>query len=164
MSPTNCTKCVSPLLEFENACVGSCPGIYFEVDGSCETCPNCVSCLDADTCLECNPGFYEYSGVCYTTCPSAAPIPDDLLNECGTCADTCRTCIGIAKNCTSCFSGTFLHQGSCLTSCPLGFIDDLITSTCIEPLIGSVVYFPFFFTFLFIWQLIPVNLNTHQSS
>lgn len=92
-SSTNCTKCVSPFVEFENKCDSTtCPDSYFNVDGSCITCPNCINCLDSDTCLECDPSYYEYNGICYITCPDQAPIPDEATNTCGGCDSSCRSC------------------------------------------------------------------------
>lgn len=106
--------------------------------------------MDANTCNQCQIPYYQFGGKCYLNCPSLAPIYDYESFTCSQCDLNCRMCEGISINCTACYSSTYLHQGNCLSDCPIGFIEDPGAGKCQQPLIGSVVYFPFCILFGFL--------------
>lgn len=61
---------------------------------------------------------------------------------CSTCDPTCLTCDKFVYNCTSCFNGRYLYRYECVEVCPSGMIGYSSTRTCIEPIIGRIVFFP----------------------
>lgn len=61
---------------------------------------------------------------------------------CSACSSTCLTCSLFTYNCTSCFNGRFLYRYECVEQCPAGMVGFPSTRTCIEPIIGRIVFFP----------------------
>jgi hypothetical protein len=91
-----------------------------------------------------------YLGVCYSTCPTAAPIADDTTYTCTVCDSSCLNCEGSAKNCTGCYGGQYLYKGACMSSCPAGLTADTSSGTCKQMLNNSNIYLPFSFLYLFL--------------
>lgn len=113
------------------------------MSGVCTTCPNCNTCTNATSCFICASGFYLYSGGCYSSCPSVAPIPSNITYSCSPCGVTCSSCNADGTYCFTCSTGYLLLTGQCYTTCPSGYTADSTSTKCNAVKTQSTIYFPF---------------------
>ena len=87
----------------------------------CEPCSdNCSVCTNANTCSNCDDGYYVKNGMCVTDCGEGYFLGYD---ECYECEESCLNCTGNGSDyCTECESPLYFHEDKCLDSCPTGYM------------------------------------------
>ncbi|KAL1453686.1 hypothetical protein WDU94_010006 [Cyamophila willieti] len=116
--PDHCTACDHHLVLYGSKCLAACPDKTYETDDyRCAPCHNsCETCIGpaAKECVTCRFGYYELSGICYSSCP-ATYYPDKKRRECRPCPSGCATCTS-GGQCTSCLTDYEIKSNDCIKS------------------------------------------------
>lgn len=108
-----CLFCMKGFTYYQGSCVISCPTSMFASQGSCFKCsPNCLTCSDSSTCLNCSAGYGLANKKCNPYCINTVVIASSGIQPCNwTCASNCSTCFGPSfSQCLSCTNGTILQS------------------------------------------------------
>lgn len=96
-------------------CVDGCPDKTYGDDNTktCEACrPECVTCYDGATCVECISGYIIDNGYCFVDCGSSE-FYSQATSSCAACPAACATCLS-AEVCTACANSfQLMPDGSC---------------------------------------------------
>lgn len=122
---TSCSSCRSGFYLLGSACLRQCPATLFAqsltnasnaTSNLCTLCQTgCLTCLDANTCLQCSPShiFFNF------TCLIAPPVGYYYSIDHGyylPCEANCDQCDRLL--CLRCSSGWLLDSGKCVGECP----------------------------------------------
>ena len=117
-SGTKCVKCFSGFFLYNNACIVSCPTLYYGSSGVCHKCESpCKTCTSKTACTSCADGYYLYNNKCMKVCPSGY-FESKENNICKKCQEPCKDCNESADSCLSCFENYLLYDNKCWLSCP----------------------------------------------
>lgn len=96
-------------------------------NGTCQNCStNCVECVAASNCNQCNPTTYLTNGQCSNQCGSnqyniTVTVNNTRSNICINCTSPCDMCISNVS-CTHCLTGYYLNVNkSCVAECGEGY-------------------------------------------
>ncbi len=119
-------------------------GTYFDpISSACVNCTdamsNCTQCLNATTCLECEPGMSLENSTCIESMANITCGSGQYLNIntglCQNCSDAMANCTACQNDtiCIQCTGGTVLMNGTCGPAsqvCPMGTYFSSQTGGC----------------------------------
>lgn len=131
----DCTKCNDDQKLYKGKCYDKCPADTVETiladSIECVKCsPDCVVCIDKDTCKDCGLK-YVYNGNCVEPCPPTTFPSYGTPPTCLQCTENCDTCIG-KLDCQKCTSGYYEYNGNCIKDCPSGTYTDESKGECVD--------------------------------
>ena len=145
-----CEPCTDPgcqVCSTEFSCEICKTGLIRNINGICSKCPSrCVACDKANTCIECEKGFYpdERTGMCfkcpgycldcnsYTHCKKCDE--NYIRNMDGTCTSCMRDCLLCESpdTCSKCDEGSFINSDKQCQRCSKGCIKCSKYNKCFE--------------------------------